>query len=71
MVWPTVMTDAQQWVESQVEIWLAGADLAAFYLRSAVKDAWFGAEARGDFSAIDATFWSVTESDFLYAVAAK
>ncbi|KFB74151.1 MAG: CRISPR-associated protein CasA/Cse1 [Candidatus Accumulibacter phosphatis] len=56
--------DAQQWVESQVEIWLAGADLAAFYLRSAVKDAWFGADARGDFSAIDAAFWNVTESAF-------
>ncbi len=57
-------TDAQQWVESQVEIWLAGADLAAFYLRFAVKDAWFGTDARGDFSAIDAAFWNVTESAF-------
>jgi CRISPR system Cascade subunit CasA len=57
-------TDAQKWVGAQVGALLTGADLAAFYLRSAVRDAWFGAEARGDFSAIDATFWSVTESDF-------
>ncbi len=56
--------DGQDWVGSQVEIWLAGADLAGFYLRSAVKDAWFGTEARGDFSAIDATFWSSTEAAF-------
>lgn len=57
-------TDAQDWVGSQVDIWLAGADLGAFYLRSAVRDAWFGGEARGDFSAIDATFWSSTEAAF-------
>jgi len=56
--------DAQGWVGSQVDIWLAGADLAAFYLRSAVKHAWFGTEARGDFSAIDATFWGSTEAAF-------
>jgi len=57
-------TDAQKWVGAQVDVLLAGSDLAAFYLRSAVRDAWFGAEARGDFSSIDATFWSDTESDF-------
>ena len=57
-------TDAQKWIGAQVAVLLAGADLAAFYLRSAVRDAWFGAEARGDFSAIDATFWNATESDF-------
>lgn len=56
--------DAQGWVGSQVDIWIAGADLAASYLRSAVKDAWFSSEARGNFSAIDATFWSSTEAAF-------
>lgn len=44
--------------------WLAGADLAASYVRNAVKDAWFSADARGDFSHIDAAFWSRTEPVF-------
>ena len=56
--------DAQKHVESEVSIWLAGADVAASYLRGAVKDAWFGADARGDFSAIDASFWGATEATF-------
>ena len=56
--------DAQRHVESEVSIWLAGAELAASYLRGAVKDAWFGADARGDFSAIDASFWNATEAMF-------
>lgn len=55
---------AQKSVESEVSIWLAGADMAASCLRSAVKDAWFGREARGDFSAVDASFWSATETVF-------
>lgn len=44
--------------------WLAGAELAASLLRGAVKDAWFGGEARGDFSFVDASFWSCTERPF-------
>lgn len=56
--------DAQKQVESEVSIWLAGAETAASCLRGAVKDAWFGADARGDFSAIDASFWSATEATF-------
>jgi CRISPR system Cascade subunit CasA len=56
--------DARRRVAAEVNIWLAGADMAAFYLRSAVKDAWFGADARGDFSAIDAGFWGRTEAAF-------
>ena len=51
-------------VESEVGLWLAGAELAAFYLRAAVKDAWFGGDPRGDFSAIDASFWGRTEAGF-------
>lgn len=43
---------------------LAGAELVGSYLRGAVKDAWFSAEARGDLSAVDATFWSQTEVAF-------
>ena len=56
--------DAQRRVESEVGLWLAGAEMAAFYLRSGVKDAWFSVEARGDFSAIDASFWGRTEREF-------
>ncbi|MGH8729206.1 MAG: type I-E CRISPR-associated protein Cse1/CasA [Burkholderiales bacterium] len=56
--------DAQQRIESEVGIWLAGAEMAARFVRGAVKDAWFGRGARGDFSAIDASFWSRTEPMF-------
>lgn len=51
-------------VSSSVTTWLAGAQQAAYSLRSAVKDAWFGGDARGDFSAIDAEFWYRTEAAF-------
>lgn len=56
--------DAQKQIETEVAIWLAGAELTVYFLRSAVKDAWFGADARGDFSAIDASFWGATEAAF-------
>jgi CRISPR system Cascade subunit CasA len=56
--------EAQINVENEVSVWLAGAEIAAYFLRGAVKDAWFGADARGDFSAIDASFWSATEAAF-------
>lgn len=55
---------AQQMVRTAVGEWLAGAKLAAACLRGAVKDAWFSADARGDFSAIDAAFWGSTEAAF-------
>lgn len=51
-------------VASTVATWLTGAQQAALSLRSAVKDAWFGGDARGDFSAIDAEFWHRTEAPF-------
>lgn len=56
--------DAQRRVESEVGFWLGGAEMAASCLRGAVKDAWFSRDARGDFSAIDASFWSRTEGGF-------
>jgi CRISPR system Cascade subunit CasA len=56
--------EAQRRVETAVGVWLGGAEMAASCLRGAVKDAWFGGDARGDFSVIDASFWSRTESDF-------
>lgn len=61
---------AQKQVQSEVRNWLAGAELAASYLRGAVKDAWFGGDARGDFSMVDAGFWSRTEPLF-YALLQK
>src|SRR5690606_39018400 len=51
-------------VATTVATWLAGAQQATYSLRSAVKDAWFGGDARGDFSAIDAEFWHRTEAPF-------
>lgn len=56
--------DAIKAVESRVADCLSGARLAASYLRSAVKDAWFSADSKGDFSAVDASFWSRTEAAF-------
>ncbi|MGB0955904.1 MAG: type I-E CRISPR-associated protein Cse1/CasA [Panacagrimonas sp.] len=55
---------ARERVQAEVALWLAGAELAATCLRGAVKDAWFSGDARGDFSMIDASFWSATESAF-------
>ncbi|WP_084267481.1 type I-E CRISPR-associated protein Cse1/CasA [Azohydromonas lata] len=51
-------------LEGEIGYWLAGAELAASYMRNAVKDAWFSADARGDFSHLDASFWSRTEPAF-------
>lgn len=55
---------AQAAVRDTVTSWINGAELAASYLRGAVKDAWFSHDARGDFSHIDASFWSRTEGEF-------
>ncbi len=56
--------DTRSSVQAEVARWLAAAELASSYLRGAVKDAWFSAEARGDFGHIDAAFWSITEPAF-------
>lgn len=56
--------DAQRVVQAEVARWLAAADLGGSYLRGAIKDAWFDADARGDFSQVDAAFWDATESGF-------
>lgn len=55
---------AQKALREEVGAWLQGAELAVSYLRGAVKDAWFSHDARGDFSFVDATFWSRTEGAF-------
>lgn len=59
-------TEGKNLIQREVARWIEAADHAAFLLRSAVKSAWFGdnAEARGDFSFIDSSFWSRTEGDF-------
>lgn len=51
-------------VATTVATWLAGAQHAGQSLRNAVRDAWFGGDARGDFSAIDGEFWHRTEDAF-------
>jgi CRISPR system Cascade subunit CasA len=55
---------AQKSLREDIGSWLAGAEQASSYLRGAVKDAWFGGDARGDFGFIDASFWSRTEPNF-------
>ena len=57
-------TDARRAMQAELERWLAAAELAATYLRGAVKDAWFSADARGDYGHIDAAFWGATEGPF-------
>ncbi|MEC9340208.1 MAG: type I-E CRISPR-associated protein Cse1/CasA [Pseudomonadota bacterium] len=61
---PQCAPSAQRRVEEAVRFWLAGAEMGLLFLRTAVKQAWFGDEARGDFGMIDASFWSRTEAPF-------
>ncbi len=56
--------DTRQGVQAEVGRWLGAAELASMYLRGAIKDAWFSADARGEFGHVDASFWSVTEGPF-------
>jgi CRISPR system Cascade subunit CasA len=51
-------------IQSQVETWLNAANFSLYALRSAVKSAWFGGDARGDYSSVDAAFWTQTEASF-------
>lgn len=56
--------ETRQRIQAEVSRWLAGAGLASSCLRGAVKDAWFSANARGEFGHVDAAFWSATELPF-------
>lgn len=56
--------DTRQGVQAEVGRWLAAAEQASSCLRGAIKDAWFSTDARGDFSHVDASFWSATEAQF-------
>lgn len=51
-------------LQAVLQGWLEGAKDSVYALRSAVKTAWFGGEARGDYGAVDAAFWAQTEADF-------
>ncbi len=51
-------------IQGEVARWLSAAELAASYLREAVKEAWFSKDARGDLSHVDAGFWGRTEAFF-------
>ncbi len=56
--------DTRRGVQAEVGGWLAAAEMAGMYLRGAVKDAWFSADARGEFGHVDASFWAATEAPF-------
>jgi len=61
--------DARDALRAIVDSLLQPAELAAFQLRCAVRDAWFGAAgARGDLTFVDASFWSATEAAFFQHV---
>lgn len=62
---------ARQALQAEVGRWLAAADMAAGCLRGAIKDAWFDADARGDFGHIDAAFWGATEPAFYRQLQAR
>ena len=57
----TTQTQIQKFVADRIE----ASEQAAFYLRQAVKQAWFGeSDLRGDLSFVDKAFWDSTEADF-------
>ena len=58
---PERQDEVAKLLENEVGMWLSTAELALSMLRGAIKDAWFGGEARGDYSHIDTAFWSATE----------
>ncbi len=53
-----------QRIAAAVEAWTQSAQIAVHHLRGAIRDAWFGSEAKGDFSAVDTAFWDKTEGPF-------
>jgi CRISPR system Cascade subunit CasA len=57
---PEVHTELSQ----ELANWVSAAELAVGELRNAVKKCRFAKEVRGDFSFVDASFWSATEAEF-------
>jgi CRISPR system Cascade subunit CasA len=57
---------AQETLQAVIGQWIEGAELGAWFLRSAVKSSWFGqgTDARSDLSVIDSAFYSSTEPVF-------
>lgn len=54
-------TQVQNLIANRIE----ATEQAVFYLRQAVKQAWFGeSDLRGDLSFVDKAFWDSTEADF-------
>lgn len=57
----STQTQIQNLVANRIE----ASEQAVFYLRQAVKQAWFGeSDLRGDLSFVDKAFWDSTETDF-------
>jgi len=57
----STQTQIQNLVANRIE----ATEQAVFYLRQAVKQAWFGdSDLRGDLSFVDKAFWDSTEADF-------
>lgn len=57
--------DTQNKVQNFITNRIEASEQAAFYLRQAVKQAWFGeSEMRGDLSFVDKAFWDSTEASF-------
>ncbi len=56
---------AQTQVHNLIANRIEASEQATFYLRQAVKQAWFGeSDLRGDLSFVDKAFWDSTEPDF-------
>ena len=57
----TTQTQIQNLIANRIE----ASEQAVFYLRQAIKQAWFGeSDLRGDLSFVDKAFWDSTEPDF-------
>jgi CRISPR system Cascade subunit CasA len=57
----STQTQIQNLIANRIE----ASEQAVFYLRQAVKQAWFGeSDLRGDLSFVDKAFWDSTEPDF-------
>lgn len=55
----------QTHVQELAKTLIVAAELAVYYLRQAVKTAWFGdADLRGDLSFVDKAFWDATDAGF-------
>jgi CRISPR system Cascade subunit CasA len=56
--------EAMKRVQAECDLLLESAELGGDYLRGAIRHAWFDREAKGDYSHVDAVYWSATEHPF-------